>query len=277
MLNSEVFLVLALCTVAAAGEIPPAYDQVKSAKVFIETARPIKLNTINHRPETQLSKEIRTKQATSIKPLMRDSAIRVTLNDHSAGYTRVDNIFSVLDRVAFAISKPAAIVNVLRFVALAVSSMIMSTFIFPSGHLLDAPHKRRYRDRYSPFSHVTKFDIEGMIESMARNYDETLNRAGFHDRSVCRERSLCVFGDMMACDFPSFVVTVGRFAHNHLPPIDTHKNKYTKALALGLNQTDCDRVYRTNVYECPSFRDYVRSYFHGGVRRRRDSNYWRRQ
>lgn len=273
MLALSAIVLLGLC-----GACPAASSQNKQPQLYIETARPIKMKPMMRGPEAQPTENVlRSNQITAIQPLHREG-IRVTLNEPAARYIRLENIISVLDRVAYAISKPAAIINLIKFIAIALSSFFMSVFVLPNNNF-----PRGYRDRptprYNPFGHLTRSEIESMIDVITRNYDETLNRAGFSDRSTCRERSLCVLGDMMACDFPNIVVTVGRFAQHHLPPIDTHKNKYTKALVLGLNQTDCDRAYKTDSYECPSFRDYVKSYFHGGTRRRRDHyhhNHWRR-
>lgn len=227
-------------------------------------------------PQQQMP--MKSRQLKVIQPLLREG-IRVTLMEPSAGYSRLENMVSVLDRVAYAISKPATIANVVRFVTLALSSLIMSSIIFPISALFDLTKKRNRErlQRYNPLNYISRQDIENMIDSMSKNYDDTLNRAGLLEKGSCRERSLCVLGDMVSCEFPNAVVTVGKFAQNHLPPIDVQKNKYTKALVLGLNQTDCDQTYKLNEYECPTFRDYVRSYFYGGVRRRRDHNYWRRQ
>lgn len=239
-----------------------------------------------HKPEPSAylkstEQSMRNKQlANSLQPLLSDGTFRVTLNDAPIRYAKLENILSLVDRVAYSISKPVAVINVLKYVFMALSSFLMSAFI----GTLDMATKRQYRSRdtgdrsawFNPLGQLSPSDFEGMIELMTRNYDEMLNRAGLEDRASCRERSLCVLGDMMACDFPNLVVTVGRFAQQHLPPIDTHKNKYTKALILGLNQTDCDRAYQANVYDCPSVRDYIRSYFQNKVRQRRDYHYhWR--
>lgn len=274
MLAFSIITLLTLCVVS-----PVTCNQIKQPQLYIETARPMKMKPIIQGPEAQPTENMmRSNQIMAIQPMHREG-IRVTLNEPAARYIKLENIISILDRVAYAISKPAAIINLIKFITLTLSSIFMSVFVFPNNNF-----PRGYRDRstsrYNTFGHLTRSEIESMIDVITRNYDETLNRAGFADRSTCRERSLCVLGDMMACDFPNIVVTVGRFAQHHLPPIDTHKNKYTKALMLGLNQTDCDRAYNTDSYECPSFRDYVKSYFHGGTRRRRDHyhhNYWRRQ
>jgi len=250
--------------------------QVKNPQVYRDMTGQIKTSPVNIRSELHLADPTRSKQASYSHPTLRDG-IRVTFNEHSVGYGKVENMLSFLDRVALVISKPAAIISVIRFCALTITSFIMSTFIFPNNnHNYDWP-KKRVHERYNPFSHITQRDVEGVIELMSRNYDELLNRAGFGDRAACRERSLCVLGDMMACDFPNLVVTAGRFAQNHLPPIDAHKNKYTRALVLGLNQTDCDLAYNTNAYECPAFKDYVKSYIYSSVKRRRDHHLKRRQ
>lgn len=266
-------LILTLFVAAAQANV-----QLKKSPVYLENT-PIRAlarqqNAIIHRPETQTTESIRSKHVTAIQPLLRDETFRVTLNEPPARHAKVENILSFLDSVAYAISKPVAVINVIKFVALALGSFVMSTIILPLSNL--DMSKRRNRDRNIWQSLLSPFEIEGVIESIARNYDELLDRSGLPERSTCRERSLCVLGDMMACDFPSFVVTVGRFAQQHLPPIDANRNKYTKAFILGLNQTDCDRAYSTNNYECPTFKDYIKSYFHGGNRRRRDHHYhWR--
>lgn len=272
MLNLESFILLSLCVAVSLSSA-----QIKTPQTYLDTSLPPTRQNQIHRPQSHPTEPVRSKQATAIQPLLRDGTFRVTLNEPPARYVKLEHIMNLVDRVAYAISKPIAVINVIKFIALAMSSLIMSAFSLPGG-IVDIASRGRNRERstwISPFGHLSRPEIEGMIDLMARNYDEMLNRAGLQDRSSCRERSLCVLGDMMACDFPSLVVTVGRFAQQHLPPIDTHKNKYTKALVLGLNQTDCDRAYKTNLYECPSFRDYMRSYFHGGARRRRDHFHWR--
>lgn len=219
---------------------------------------------------------MRSKQTlTVVQPLMREG-IRVTLSEPSFRYAKLENMINILDRVAFAISKPATIMNIIRFVTLALSSLIMSSFIFPSTLFELSKKSRRERfNRYNPLNQITRADIESMIDLMSRNYDETLNRAGLMEKNSCRERSLCVLGDMVSCEFPNVVLTAGKFAQNHLPPIDTNRNKYTKAIVMGLNQTDCDQAYKLTDYDCPTFRDYVRSYFYRGARRRREYNTWR--
>lgn len=264
MISFRGIVLFALCAI-----YPTIAVQIKQPQLYIENVHPIKMNPMARGPEAQPTENMmRSNQITSVQPMHREG-LRITLNDPVAGYVKLENIISLLDRVAYAISKPAAIINIIKFITLALSSFFMSVFVLPNSNFA-----RNYRDRsaprYNPFGHITRAEVENMIDVVTRNYDETLNRAGFADRSTCRERSLCVLGDMMACDFPNIVVTVGRFAQHHLPPIDTHRNKYTKALVLGLNQTDCDRAYKTDSYECPSFKDIVKSYVHSGTRRRRD-------
>lgn len=225
------------------------------------------------RPEIQQPENLERKQ-TYIQPVVRDG-IRVTLSEPTARHLKLDSMLSALDRIAYVISKPTAIINALKFVSVAMTTLIMSAFILPG---LGLDHlRRRHRKkvfRHNPFGVLSRSDLEGMIELMAKNYDDTLNQAGFNDRSPCRERSLCMFGDMVACDFPNIIISIGRFSQNHLPPIDMNKNKYTKAIMLGMNQTDCDRAYKTNFFECPSFRDYVKTYFYGGIMKRRDHHAW---
>lgn len=276
MYKLESALILTICVAATQANV-----QLKKSPNYLENIpiRPTigQKNAIIHRPETQTTESMRSKHITAVQPLLRDGTFRVTLNESPARHAKIENISSFLDRVAYAISKPVAIMNVIKFVALALGSFIMSTIVLPLSNLDMA--KRRYRNRNTwmgPFGFLGPFEVEGVVELLSRNYDEFLDRSGFPDRSSCRERSLCVLGDMMACDFPSFVVRAGRFAQHHLPPIDTSKNKYTKAFVLGLNQTDCNRAYSTSNYECPTFKDYIKSYFHGGGRGRKDHHYhWR--
>lgn len=226
--------------------------------------------------ETQSSKEILERKPTFVQPALVRDGIRVTLSEPMARHFKLDSMLNALDRIAYVISKPAAIVNALKFVSIAVTSLVMSVFMLP-GLGLDSS-RRRYRSRghfrYNPFGALSRADLEGMIDLMAKNYDDTLNQAEFNDRSPCRERSLCMFGDMMAYDFPNIIIAMGKFAQNNLPPIDVNRNKYSRAIMLGVNQTDCDLAYKTNFFDCPSFRDYVRSYFHGGIKKRRDHHSW---
>lgn len=267
--------ILTLCVASVQANV-----QIKKSPVYVENnpiLPPTRQKGIIHRPEIQTSEHMRSKHIRAIQPMLRDGTFRVMLNEPPAKHVKMENILSFLDRVAYAVSKPVAIINVIKFVALTIGSMIMSTIIIPLSNL--DMSKRRHRDRGSwngLFGLLGPFEVDGVVEMMSKNYDDLLDRSGFSDRISCRERSLCVLGDMMACDFPSFVVTVGRFAQQHLPPIDANKNKYTKAFVLGLNQTDCDRTYRTNNHDCPTFKDYVKSYIHGGNRGRKDHHYhWR--
>lgn len=290
-----------LVMLAAGVAMSSAPNQVSQAPrlIVLEASKANKLIApVAHRPEAYKNRPPEPSnsgfvnspkpQPIAMQPTFREG-IRVTINDNSARYAKLERFLAVLDRVAYAISKPVAIMNALRFVSFAVSSLAMSAFIGQSddgyvestGHRLGGRLKKKRRERglkHNPFLQVTRADMEGMIDLMTQNYDETLNKAELDDRSACRERSFCVLGDMMACDFPNLVVVAGKFAHNYLPPLDTHRNKYSKALMLGLNQTDCDRAYRSNDYDCPTFREYVKSYFIGGARRRRDNHHrWWRQ
>lgn len=258
----------------------------EASQFFVETRptprQPTTTIPFQVRPETLPTEPMQIKQLASIKHYPSresDRAIKVTINDHWNKYNKLENIIGTLDTVAFAISKPVAIINAFRLLALAISSMFMSTLMVPVN-VFDLSKKRnrerhRHRHRQGILSYISRSDIEGLLNLMAQNYDETLNRAGYKERNSCRERSFCVLGDMMACDFPNFVVSAKRFAQNQLPPVDAQRNKYTKAFVAGLNQTDCDHVYRANSYECPSFQDYARSYFFG-TRRRRDHLHWRK-
>lgn len=272
-IESALILILFVATCSAEA-------QLKNTPVYLEnspiTRSALRQKTLIHRPEIRLTESVRNKHVTVVQPRLRDGTFRVTLNEPPSRHAKIENILSLLDRVAYAISRPIAIVNVLKFVALAVGSLIMSTIILPLSNL--DMSKRRNRERGTWQSRLfNPSDIENIIELISRSYDDLLDRTGLADRSSCREKSLCVLGDMMACDFPNFVVTAGRFAQQHLPPIDAHKNKYTKAFVLGLNQTDCNSLYNLNNQDCPSFRDHIKTYFYGGARRRRDHHYhWKR-
>lgn len=238
-----------------------------------EKLQPIKIHQL---PQSQpivthinpSNNRLATKESYVKKPV-----VRVTIKDTTGSYTKFDNLIGIMDRVAYVVSKPATIISTLKFITLAISSMLMST-IDLSSEMLDKRREHKRERGFGLFLRLTGQDLESVIESTTSSYDKTLDKAGFGERSSCRERSVCTLGDMMACDYPGLVVISTRLAMNHLPPIDIHKHKYIKALALGLNRTDCDYAYRTSSYECPTFQDYVRSYFFSG-RRRRDYFSWR--
>lgn len=63
------------------------------------------------------------------KPYSRESekAIRVTINDLRNRYVRLENMIGLLERVSYAFSRPAAIVDAIRLFALALSSVLMTT------------------------------------------------------------------------------------------------------------------------------------------------------
>lgn len=84
---------------------------------------------------SQLSRETQNLEPILMRqrPTMRkyphdpDRAIRVTVNDLRNRFARLENMIGILERVSYAISRPAAIVDAIRLFALAISSVIVSS------------------------------------------------------------------------------------------------------------------------------------------------------
>lgn len=95
---------------------------------------PMQANRFPHpifrvRAATKPSEAVLTRQRSIVRKYPRDSekAIRVTINDLRNRYVRLENVIGVLERVSYAISKPAAIIEAIRLFALALSSVLMKS------------------------------------------------------------------------------------------------------------------------------------------------------
>jgi hypothetical protein len=84
---------------------------------------------IRLRSESQISEPIQIRQLPPIRKYPNDSdkAIRVTINDLRNRFARLENMIGILERVSYAMSRPAAIVDAIRLFALAISSVIVSS------------------------------------------------------------------------------------------------------------------------------------------------------
>lgn len=79
--------------------------------------------------ETQNPEPLQIRQLPTMRKLTQDPdrAIRVTVNDLRNRFARLENMIGILERVSYAISRPAAIVDAIRLFALAISSVIVSS------------------------------------------------------------------------------------------------------------------------------------------------------
>jgi len=90
-----------------------------------------KLTTINVGPETQPTEPFQVRQ---MQPISRsnyqresDRSIRVSVGDLRNRYARLENMITVLERLSYAISRPAAVIDAIRLFALAISSVLVTT------------------------------------------------------------------------------------------------------------------------------------------------------
>lgn len=234
------------------------------AEAYIELTRPIKLNAINTRIQRKTVNSIKIQQASNIEPIFRDK-IKVRVKEPTHMYRTSqpisNNVHSLLDKVAFAIAKPTIIFKLMKFAFLTISSLLMSTIIFP---LADISKTKVAQYNKQTNAARTNSDVDGIIDLMARGYEDTMRRLGFSNGSSCREHSLCTVGDMMASDFPHLVVFVIKIAETSLHG-NASRNKYTKALLHGLNRTsNCDQAFKMNKNDCPSVKDSLKSFRQNG-------------
>jgi hypothetical protein len=81
------------------------------------------------RPETQKPEQPQIRQLPTMRRHPHDSerAVRVTINDLRNRFARLENMIGILERVSYAMSRPAAVVDAIRLFALAISSVIVSS------------------------------------------------------------------------------------------------------------------------------------------------------
>lgn len=99
-----------------------------------------KSSRINQEPRAQYLQAMRSEQIIAVHPLHRDR-LRVTLNDHLARRNKIENMIKVLDKIAYGLSKPVAIIKAIKIVADALPSLVMSAFIY-SNQNMDIPIRR---------------------------------------------------------------------------------------------------------------------------------------
>lgn len=95
-----------------------------------------KFSAINVRPETQSTEPLQIRQVPSLsrggyssggRGEVDSRSFRVNLSDLRNRYARLENMITVLERVSYAISKPAAVIDAIRLFALAISSVLVTT------------------------------------------------------------------------------------------------------------------------------------------------------
>lgn len=133
-------------------------------------------------------------------------------------HAKLEHVFNTLDRLAYTISKPTVVLNAMRMFTMVMSSLFMSIFMIPvnnnqnsNNHLhghsriststsnnnYDHQHhehhysatRRRGKAIWNNIlDQLNRSDVEGMIELITRNYDETFERAGIIEKLLCKER-----------------------------------------------------------------------------------------
>lgn len=170
--------------------------QVSTPQLLLEMIRPVRFSIIRHRPEAQSSEISVGKQAlepTDVNPdratgITSKDPIRFTLNDSTGRHVRLEHAINTIDRMAYAISKPAFIFGIVRLFAMVISSLFVSIFAAPSDSSTFARRNRGKVIWTNIVEQLNRSDIESMIESIIRNYDGSLERSGIVDRMRCRDR-----------------------------------------------------------------------------------------
>lgn len=185
-------------------------------------------NNINQVPRTTTAKnyspsEIKNKDEGRNLQATNKDHYRASFSEPAPRHAKLEHVFNTLDRLAYTISKPTVIMNAMRLFTMVISSLFMSIFMIPVNNNNNNNHHHNHHGHHSSMSSSTsnnnynhqhreyqhhesptrrrgkaiwnnildqlnRSDVEGMIELITRNYDETFERAGIMEKLLCKER-----------------------------------------------------------------------------------------
>lgn len=123
---------LALCLLAKSLESISLPTSNPSHQSIVEAPTTLaKFSSINVRADTRSTEPLQLTQIpASLRTYQRDPdrSVRLNLSDLRNRFARLENMITVLERVSYALSKPAAVIDAIRLFALAVSSIIVTAF-----------------------------------------------------------------------------------------------------------------------------------------------------
>lgn len=174
--------------------------QANTPQLSIEMIRPIRFQIIRYRPEPSSSEISKQQQQTlpdtwepqkQARMISKESPFRLTINDSNSKHViKLEHVINTLDRLAYAISKPAVIFNVVKLFSMLISSLFMSIFVVPyADH--STMQARRHRGKHiwkNLVDQLNRSDIEGIIELIGKNFDESVEKFGFVDKILCRDK-----------------------------------------------------------------------------------------
>lgn len=119
-----------------------------------------------------------------------------------ANHINIDTFMVVLNDSAYMLAKPSTLMRVAKVVGSLVVSLLTATFFLPGAHkflnsVWQDPKKMLNVDRYLS----NGVSGRSVVSILGSRTEEALKRVGLED-SLCREQSVCYFGEIVRCSFP---------------------------------------------------------------------------
>lgn len=149
-------------------------------------------------------------------------------------YMQIDTAITILNNFAYMMSKPAVLIKVVKFVGVAITTIISATFFFPQTSKWMNQMLRGKIDTLQYLSNgLSERSIVDMVNSRS---DDALNSIGLDTN--CRQRSVCLVGSLIGCAYPDAVT----FVPSRLESTGLKENIYTKAFTQGLVNRTCTNI-----------------------------------
>lgn len=175
------------------------------------------------------------------------TAARFTLDQTSLPkYVKTDTAMVWIDNIAYKLSKLSTLVFVGKAIAISFVSLLLASVVFPAPVLSFEATFSKYGKYISRMDDNFNLEPNYIIDSLTKTTEEALERWGLHSEKACRERSICMIGEITKCTFPKSSEVISNFVTENLPPIDTTKNKYLRAFSLGFNENNCGSLYASS-------------------------------
>lgn len=190
-------------------------------------------------------------QVSETSKMILQTSLRFALAQ--SGFTKYMDLETAMDIVndtGFMLSKPSNLAKVVRFVVIALATIISTAFFFPGTYkFIDAtikdPTKNIHLDKYLSSGIYDK----SIISLLGAKVDELLARVGMDDSS-CQELTVCQSAKALRCVFPHSTNGLAKLVSEHYVRPKYRQNRYVNSFYSGFVDCNCSSLAKTAKQNC---------------------------
>lgn len=174
---------------------------------------------------------------------MIQTATRLALaQSRVTNHINIDTAMNLIGEAAHFLSKPKVLLKTLKVAMVIFVTMLATIFVFPSAHKFAGLAWHDPASALNLDRHLSNgLEARSVIEVIGSKTDQTLNRVGLESNS-CRQKSICYFGEIVKCSFPTTAETLTKFASENFSGSSIKENIYARAFISGFVDRNCTAV-----------------------------------